>query len=281
MPRCPTGVACASGASDAYHLTEPDARRRHDPLRGQPHPLGAGRESDPGDRDPAAAPRHGPLARAPGRTRGALGGRPREAPLRALRRRPHAPLAPAHGRQVGGVPARTALAPEPATGVARDPHARARGGAVRRAGARADDRVANALRPAARGARARHPGRGARLRRVPAPAAPGRSHARHRRRSAGPAQHRGHREPLEGRGVLPRRRQSLARGGRRARHAGARDGGGHPAADAGVGRPRLSGARSLGLRAARAPVPPLRHDHPRPRAGRRQRTTYWCPACQA
>ena len=33
---------------------------------------------------------------------------------------------------------------------------------------------------------------------------------------------------------------------------------------------RLPGPRSLGLRAPGTPLPPLRHDHPRPRAGRRQ-----------
>ena len=246
------------------------------------HPLGPGRESDPGDRDAAAPPRHGSLARAPRWTRGALGGRSREAPLRALRRRPHAPLAPAHGRQVGGVPARTALAPEPATGVARDPHARARGGAVRRAGARADDRVADALRPAARGARPRHPGRGARLRRFLRRLRAGRSHARYRRRSARPAQHRGDRKHLEGRGVLPRRRRSLARGGGRARQGGARDGGGRPAADAGVGAARASRARDPWVfeRAGR----PCRRCGTIIRArgqGDDNRTTYWCPACQA
>ena len=50
----------------------------------------------------------------------------------------------------GGLPPRTALAAQPAPRLARDPHAGARGGAVRRTGARADDRLAHALRPAAR-----------------------------------------------------------------------------------------------------------------------------------
>ena len=108
-PRCPTGAACASGASDAYTSVERHARRRHDPLRGQPHRRGAGREPDRGDRDAAAASRHGPLARAAGGTGGALGGRAREASLPPLRGRPHAPLAPADGREVGRVSPRPAL----------------------------------------------------------------------------------------------------------------------------------------------------------------------------
>ena len=104
---------------------------------------------------------HGPLARAAGRPRRALRGRPREASLPPLRRRPHAALPPAHGRPLGRLPPRPALEAQPAPGLARDPHARARGGAVRRARARADDRLAHALRPAPRRARAGHPGRGA------------------------------------------------------------------------------------------------------------------------
>ena len=52
--------------------------------------------------------------------------------------------------QVGRVPARRALAPRAAAGLAGDPDRRPRGGRVRRTGARADDRLAHPLRPPAR-----------------------------------------------------------------------------------------------------------------------------------
>ncbi len=76
--------------------------------------------------------------------------RPRQAPVPALRRRPDAPLAPAHDRRLARPSAGRALAPRPATRLAR-PHPRRPGGrAVRRPGPRAADRDAPPLRPAPR-----------------------------------------------------------------------------------------------------------------------------------
>ena len=106
-----------------------------------------------------------------------LRGRPRQASVPALRGRPHPPLAPAHGRRLERLPARPALAPEPAPGLARDPDARARGGPVRRPRARADDRLAHALRPAAREPRPGRAGGGVRRGEVPAPPPRGRPDA--------------------------------------------------------------------------------------------------------
>ena len=90
--------------------------------------------------------------------------RPRQAPVPALRGRPHAALAPAHGRLVGRLPPRASAGSAAAPRLARDPHRRARGRAVRRARARADDRRPHPLRPAPRRPRARRAGR--RLRRA-------------------------------------------------------------------------------------------------------------------
>ena len=84
--------------------------------------------------------------------------RPRQAPVPALRGRARHPLAPAHDRRVGRLPRWPALGPLAAPGVARAARRRPRGRAVRRPRARADDRLARALRPAHRRARPRHPG---------------------------------------------------------------------------------------------------------------------------
>ena len=108
-----------------------------------------------------------------------------------------------------------ALAPRAAPRMARDPPRRARGRAVRRPGARADDRLAHAARPADRRPRARHPRAGARRGALPAAPARGRPDAPDRRRAARPAHDRRDRQPLEERGLLRGRRST--RGGRPAR----------------------------------------------------------------
>src|SRR3712207_9086221 len=61
------------------------------------------------DRHPPPALRPRPLARAPLREGGALGRRPRQAPLPALRGRADDPLPPADDRRVGHLRARPAL----------------------------------------------------------------------------------------------------------------------------------------------------------------------------
>ena len=83
-----------------------------------------------------------------GGPRGDGRGRPRQAPVPALRRRPHAPLAPAHGRRLGRLPKGRALASRPRRAWLVIQHRRARGGPVRRPRARADDGGADPLRPA-------------------------------------------------------------------------------------------------------------------------------------
>ena len=146
-PRCRTARACASTGSDGHIAACPRATRSTTPRAASAPRWWASRSRRSRPRSRATR-----MDRWPERLdgRAVRRGRPRQAPLPALRGRPHAPLAPPHGRGVGGVPARPALAAQPAPRVARDPHAGARGGAVRRPGARADDRRPHALRPAAR-----------------------------------------------------------------------------------------------------------------------------------
>ena len=120
-------------------------------------PVLAGHVPELDDAAPALRPR--PLAgeaRRPCRDRGR---RPRQAPVPALRGRPADPLPPAHDRVLAGASPRPALAARAAAGLARAAPRRDGGRAVRRAGARADDRVARALRPAHRRPR---PGRAGR-----------------------------------------------------------------------------------------------------------------------
>ena len=225
---------------------------------------------------------HGPLARAPARARGPLGGRPRQAPVPALRGRPHPPLPPPHGRRLVGLPPRPALAAQPAPRLARDPHAGARGGAVRRTGAGADDRLAHPLRPAAREPR---PG--------PAGGQPSTSGAFLRRlreddQSRGIADAlldqrngRRHRQPLEGRGLLPRGREPVAaaeRGARtswpsRSSPASARSCRRPPRA-ASSSATRGSSSATAARAGAAARIIKARGQ------GDDNRTTYWCPACQ-
>ena len=95
-----------------------------------------------------------------------LGGRavtrdphPRQAPVPPLRGRAGHPLAPAHDRHLGRLCAGPAVAPLAAPGLAGARARRAPGGAVQRAGARADDREPDPLRSAAGRAGPRHPGR--------------------------------------------------------------------------------------------------------------------------
>ena len=280
MPPCPTARVCANTGSDPY-LGSSHARGRHDPQRRAPRRRRAGGQADRDDRDAAAPSRHGPLARAPARSRGPLGGRPRQASVPALRGRPHPPLPPPHGRRLVGLPPRTALAAQPAPCLARDPHAGARGGAVRRPGAGADDRLAHALRPAAREPRPGPAGGGLRRAGLPAAAPRGRSDPRDRRRPARPAHRRRHRQPLEGRGLLPRGGEPVAAPERGAGRAGPRDRRRHP--------PAMQASAEGGFQ-QRDPWVFERHGRPCRRCGtiikaRGQgddnRTTYWCPACQA
>ena len=97
----PARPAAARGAAPR-RLTLPypgrRARGRHDPLRGEPHAPGAGRPRARRDRDAAPALRPRALGRAARRPRRDRRRRPRQAPLPALRGRPHDPLAPAHDR---------------------------------------------------------------------------------------------------------------------------------------------------------------------------------------
>ena len=143
----------------------------------------------------------------------------------------------------------------PAARLARDVRRRPRGRAVRRAGPRAHDGVAQPLRPAHRGpGPGHHQGalrRGAR----PAPAARGGPDPADRRRAAAAAGRRRHRQPLEGRGLLGGEGRSVATG----REGGRRRGAGDPprtcAADAAVRAAtgcRTSTAWSTARRAGRA-----------------------------
>ena len=131
-------------------------------------------------------PRFGarPLGGAPGGPRGQRGRRPRQAPVPALRGRADDPLAPADDGLVARLRARAALEPLAPLRLARPAPRRHRGRAVQRPRARADDGVADALRPAHRRPRARHPRPRVRLRALPAAAARGRPHAADRRRRA-------------------------------------------------------------------------------------------------
>ena len=207
--------------------------------------------------------------------------RPRQAPVPALRGRARHPLAPAHDRRVGRLSRRPALGPLGAPRLARAARRRARGRAVRRPGARAHDRVARALRPALAGL---GPDILApRARRGPLPGAPARRRpdAADRRRPARPAHDRGHRQPVEVRGLLRRRDRSVAPDGRGLRRRGAARRAPHAAAHAAV--------RARAATRSAAPAIYGRVGRPCPRCGtpiraRGQgddnRTTYWCPGCQ-
>ena len=101
-----------------------------------------------------------------------------------------------------------------------------------------------------------------------------------RRRPARPAKRRGHRQHLEGRGLLGGRRRSLAARVGDFRRRGGGDRRGDASADGAVGRegPRTIGPRVYGM-----------SGRPCPRCGTKivargqgdaNRTTYWCPGCQ-
>ena len=173
---------------------------------------------------------------------------------------------------VAGRAARRAVAPPSAAGVAGDPPRRPRGDPVRRPGARADDGLAHAARPADRRPRARRrDARAVRRRALPAPAARGRPDAPDRRRAARPAGRRRHGDRVAQRGVLARRGRPVAPDRRRLRRGGA----------GAVAQPcapfmQKSAARRLpepppaGLQPRRQAVQPLRRERPRRHAGRRQ-----------
>ena len=219
------------------------------------------------------------------------GGRPRQAPVRALRGRPHAPLPPAHDRQVGRLRPRRALAPRPAPRVAGDPHRRARGRAVRRPGAGADDRLAHALRPAPRAGSGRTSDR-RRVRRARASCA---ACARTTRRAASatpcstsatwPASGTsGRPSRASSPGVDPwravgerdatRRRCAIVRAARPLMRESAERGGRIVTAPGGAGTPGSTRTRAGPCRRCGEPI--------RSRGqGDDNRTTYWCPGCQA
>ena len=94
------------------------ARGRHDPSRRQPDPPGARRACPGRAAHAASALRPGRVGGAAGGPRRRVGGRPRQAPVPALRGRPDDPLAPAHDRLLARARARAALAPLRPRGVA-------------------------------------------------------------------------------------------------------------------------------------------------------------------
>ena len=90
------------------------------------------------------------------------------------------------------------------------------------------------------------------------------------------------RQPVEVRGVLPRRPRPMAARGRGDRCRGARRGQGRPAADAPLRPGRRPRARTVGVRAPRDARAAAAATKIRARGqGDDNRTTYWCPACQA
>ena len=160
---------------------------------------------------------------------------------------------------------------------------RPRGGAVRRPGARADDRLALALRPADRAARPGHPRRGLRRAR-PSCAACART-----TRAAASATRCSTSATCAGIGNLWKSEacflaglDPVAAAGRGERRRGARRGQRRPAADAPLRRGRRARARARGCSSAHGR--PCRRCGTTIRArgqGDDNRTTYWCPACQA
>ena len=148
---------------------------------------------------------------------------------------------------------------------------RARGRPVRRPGARADDRVAHALRPAPRRAGPRHPRGRASTSALPAPPARGRPDARDRRRPARPAHVAGIGNLWKSEGCLLAGVDPWRPAADGHRRGGARRGPRRPAAHAAVRAPRPPDARprrSTTGRAGRARAAARRY--PRARPGRRQ-----------
>ena len=248
--------------------------------RGASGPLVEGRV--PEIAHPAPAPARRALAAEARRPRRHARRRPRQAPLRALRGRPRDPLAPAHDRLVGHVPRRPALAPRAPPRLARPAHRRGRGRPVRRAGARAADRVAHALRPPPGDARARHPR--PRARRAGDPRAPARRRpdAPDRRRPARPAHDRGHRQPLEVRGLLRRGDRPVAAGRRASATTrrcaivrAARPGMQQSALRRDAGRCTASSTAGPGRPCPRCGAPIRSRGQ-----GDDNRLTYWCAGCQ-
>ena len=94
---------------------------------------------------------------------------------------------------------------------------------------------------------------------LPPPPARGRPDAPDRRRRARAEDRRGHRQPVEGGGVLGRADRPVAAHRRRLRRGGGRDRRRRPPAHAGVGPRRLHHAQPAGLQPRRPPVPALRH----------------------
>ena len=253
-----------AGARREYPLTH--ARGRHHPLRREPHAAGARRARPRRARDAASPLRARPLARAPRRPGDHCGRRPRQAPLPALRRRPDDPLAPAHDGLLADPPAWRRAFPPLAPHLARAASRRGRGAPARRPRARADDGRARPLRSAHRRPRARHPRPRVRPRALPAPPARRRPHAADRRRAARPAHGGGHRQPVEGRGLLrgghrpvagDRRGLLHARDGNQTRHR-------RIYGRAGVACPRCRDASRIEVRGQ----------------WEDNRPTFWCPRCQ-
>ena len=173
-----------------------------------------------------------------------------------------------HLRMTGwwGVTPRAALAPLAAARVARVPRAGPRGRAVRRPGARADDRRRARVRPRIAGLGPGRPRRRVRRRALPAAAARGRPDAADRRRAARPAHRRRARNHVA-RGGLFRGARST-RGGRPAKVgddqalARARA----PPGDAAVRARRCNDTRATPSTAKRGALSPLRRADPRARA---------------
>src|SRR3954451_14768402 len=246
------------------------ARGRHHPPRGEPDPAGARGPRARRDRHAAPALRPRPLARAPRRPDGRGGRRARQEPVPALRGRPRRLLAPADDGLVGRIRDRPGLAPVAEPRMAGAARGRPRRRPVRRAGPRADDRVARAVRPAPCRARPRRPRPRVRPRAVPTPPARGRPDAPDRRRPARAAQRRRPRDDLAHRGLLRGRARPVAgdrRGERRRRDGGHR---GRAPADGAQRHGGLQPSRHAHLRQAGAAVPALRRADPLARAGRQQ-----------
>ncbi|CAA9546888.1 MAG: Formamidopyrimidine-DNA glycosylase, partial [uncultured Thermoleophilia bacterium] len=245
-----------------------DARRRHPGDRGAS--ARAARRRHRVRHDPAPPVRARPHPRAARGRRRRDGRGAREAPADPLHERSHAAQPPPDDRSLGRAPPRGALGARPVPRVGRPPDGDARGGPVRRPGARAADRRADRAPPRAPPARGRPDRRGPRPR--PGGVRPARGPSRHdgRRRPARPASRGRDRERLEIRGALGLSRPPLgaARPARRRHAPAARDlrQRGHAPPVRSAGRTPSAG----GLRARRQAVPPVRHAHRRAAAGRRR-----------
>ena len=251
-------------------LGGPDARGGHGLPGRHPHARRPGRPAPGRHRLPRPPLRH----RRPQRSGRPRGGRPRQAPAAADRRRHH----PAHPLQDGG-----RLAPVPATGTLARPSLPGPGRAPHRPVGRG--RVpARHLRaaPHRERARGRRPPRPRRPRprlgpgRGPPPP-PRRPRPGHRHRPARPAHHRRPRQHLQVRGLLPVRRRPLDPGrpgrwvGSHGRPPQAPDGGQPHHRQPDHHRRHPPRPHQLGRRPHRQALPPLRHPHPQGRPAQLRR----------